>query len=129
MDMALSDPDKPCQNGADESFNDKFRDECLKEHWLTALAHARAVIAASTWRLASLTSLVRTAQTKASPASFEMNALRSTGSRRLLTLRLSWRQGDNEQSPHSALNYLALSEFAAKHRANAEAPAAFQELV
>ncbi|WP_147488372.1 hypothetical protein, partial [Burkholderia pseudomallei] len=30
---------------------------------------------------------------------------------------------------HSALNYLAPSEFAAKHRATADAPAAFQELV
>ncbi|WP_152618147.1 integrase core domain-containing protein, partial [Burkholderia pseudomallei] len=61
-----------------ESFNGKFRDECLNEHWFTTLAHARAVIAA-------------------------------------------WRQ--------SALNYLAPSEFAAKHRATADAPAAFQELV
>lgn len=31
-----------------ESFNGKFRDECLNEHWFTTLAHARAVIAA--WR-------------------------------------------------------------------------------
>ncbi|CAG9262811.1 hypothetical protein BCEP4_2700001 [Burkholderia cepacia] len=29
MDLALSDPGKPWQNGADESFNGKFRDECL----------------------------------------------------------------------------------------------------
>jgi putative transposase len=29
MDMALIDPGKPWQNGADESFNGKFRDECL----------------------------------------------------------------------------------------------------
>ncbi|WP_259649634.1 integrase core domain-containing protein, partial [Burkholderia pseudomallei] len=38
-------------------------------------------------------------------------------------------QDYNEQRPHSALNYLAPSEFAAKHRATADAPAAFQELV
>jgi transposase InsO family protein len=29
MDMPLSDPGKPWQNGEDESFNGKFRDECL----------------------------------------------------------------------------------------------------
>jgi putative transposase len=27
--MALSQPGKPWQNGTDESFNGKFRDECL----------------------------------------------------------------------------------------------------
>ncbi|MCV9972212.1 transposase, partial [Burkholderia pseudomallei] len=41
----------------------------------------------------------------------------------------AWRQDYNEQRPHSALNYLAPSEFAAKHRATADAPAAFQEWV
>ncbi|EEE01623.1 hypothetical protein FEP07_05472 [Burkholderia multivorans] len=29
MDAALADPGKPWQNGADESFNGKFPDECL----------------------------------------------------------------------------------------------------
>lgn len=29
MDMALSDPGKPLQNGADERFNRKLRDECV----------------------------------------------------------------------------------------------------
>jgi putative transposase len=31
-----------------ESFNGKFRDECLNEHWFTCIAQARAVIGA--WR-------------------------------------------------------------------------------
>lgn len=39
---------KPTQNAYIESFNGKFRDECLNEHWFTTLAHARVVIAA--WR-------------------------------------------------------------------------------
>ncbi|TGQ97708.1 integrase core domain-containing protein, partial [Mesorhizobium sp. M4B.F.Ca.ET.200.01.1.1] len=39
---------KPTQNAYIESFNGKFRDACLYEHWFTTLAHARAVIAA--WR-------------------------------------------------------------------------------
>ncbi len=28
------------QNGCIESFNGKFRDECLNEHWFRVLAHA-----------------------------------------------------------------------------------------
>lgn len=44
----LIDPGKPTQNGYIESFNGKFRDECLNEHWFTSLAQARDVIAE--WR-------------------------------------------------------------------------------
>ncbi len=33
IDTALNDPGKPWQNGADESFNGKFRDECLSLEW------------------------------------------------------------------------------------------------
>jgi putative transposase len=32
-----------------ESFNGKFRDECLNEHWFVRLADAKAAI--ETWRL------------------------------------------------------------------------------
>jgi len=39
---------KPAQNAFVESFNGRFRDECLNEEWFTSLAHARAVIEA--WR-------------------------------------------------------------------------------
>ncbi|WP_372165123.1 integrase core domain-containing protein [Xanthomonas euvesicatoria] len=45
------DPDRarcPTQNAYIESFNSKFRDECLNEHWFTSLAQARDVIA--DWR-------------------------------------------------------------------------------
>lgn len=44
----LIEPGKPMQNGYIESFNGKFRDECLNEHWFETLQQARAVIAA--WR-------------------------------------------------------------------------------
>jgi putative transposase len=37
-------PGKPSQNGHMESFNGKFRDECLNVHWFASLAHARAII-------------------------------------------------------------------------------------
>lgn len=41
-------PGKPVENAYVESFNGKFRDECLNEHWFTSLAHARDVI--EEWR-------------------------------------------------------------------------------
>jgi putative transposase len=42
------DPGKPIQNAFCESFNGKFRDECLNEHWFLTLQEARDVIVA--WR-------------------------------------------------------------------------------
>lgn len=44
--LKLIEPGKPNQNAYVESFNGRFRDECLNESWFTSLAHARAVIAA-----------------------------------------------------------------------------------
>ena len=41
-------PGKPVENAYVESFNGKFRDECLNEHWFTSLDHARDVI--EQWR-------------------------------------------------------------------------------
>lgn len=37
-------PGKPMQNGHVESFNGKFRDECLNQHWFMDLADARSLI-------------------------------------------------------------------------------------
>lgn len=48
IDTALNDPGKPWQNGADESFNGKFRDECLAIEWFRSRDEARVVI--ETWR-------------------------------------------------------------------------------
>ena len=45
----LNQPGQPTQNAYIESFNGKFRDECLNEHWFETLAQARAVIA--NWRI------------------------------------------------------------------------------
>lgn len=42
-------PGKPTPNACIESFNRRFRDECLYEHCFTSLAHAEVVIGAS-WR-------------------------------------------------------------------------------
>lgn len=42
-------PGKPQQNGFVESFNGKFRDECLNEHWFLSLYEAREKVEA--WRV------------------------------------------------------------------------------
>jgi putative transposase len=41
-------PGKPTQNAFVESFNGKFRDTCLNQHWLLDLAAARQTINAFT---------------------------------------------------------------------------------
>jgi putative transposase len=41
-------PGKPVQNAYAESFNGRFRDECLNESWFTGLAEARVTI--ESWR-------------------------------------------------------------------------------
>ncbi len=48
VELKLIQPGKPTQNAFIESFNGKFRDECLNEHWFTSLAQARVIVAA--WR-------------------------------------------------------------------------------
>src|SRR5512146_1768442 len=42
-------PGRPMENGYIESFNGKFRDECLNENWFLDLADARRKIAAWKW--------------------------------------------------------------------------------
>jgi transposase InsO family protein len=44
----LIQPGRPMQNGYIESFNGKFRDECLNEQWFQSLPQARDCIAE--WR-------------------------------------------------------------------------------
>ena len=46
--LVLIQAGKPTQNAYIESFNGKFRDECLNENWFVSVEHARAVI--NTWR-------------------------------------------------------------------------------
>jgi putative transposase len=48
LQMALSQPGKPWQNGTDESFNGKFRDECLSMEYFRNRTQARVVI--EQWR-------------------------------------------------------------------------------
>ncbi len=48
LGIALIDPSKPWQNGVVESFNGKFRDECLSMEWFRSRVEAKVVI--EDWR-------------------------------------------------------------------------------
>ena len=48
IDIALIEPGEPWQNGVGESFNGKFRDECLSLEWFRSRAEAKVVI--ESWR-------------------------------------------------------------------------------
>lgn len=48
VQLFLIEPGKPNQNAYIESFNGRFRDECLNEHWFTSLTHPRVVV--ESWR-------------------------------------------------------------------------------
>jgi putative transposase len=49
LQLALIDPGKPWQNGTNESFNGKFRDECLSMEWFRHRLEASVVI--EDWRV------------------------------------------------------------------------------
>jgi putative transposase len=48
VQTALIDPGKPWQNGSDESFNGRFRDECLSIEWFRSRREAKVII--EVWR-------------------------------------------------------------------------------
>ena len=48
IETALIDPGKPWQNGTTESFNGKFRDECLSIEWFRSRDETKVLI--ETWR-------------------------------------------------------------------------------
>lgn len=48
IETAFIDPGKPWQNGTNESFNGKFRDECLSVEWFRTRREAQVIIEA--WR-------------------------------------------------------------------------------
>jgi putative transposase len=49
VELRFIDPGKPVQNAFIESFNGRFRDECLNQHWFGNLAQARRIVEA--WRV------------------------------------------------------------------------------
>ena len=56
------------QNGFAESFNGRFRDECLNEHLFHSLAQARRII--ESWRLDYNTGRPHTSLQRLTPAEF-----------------------------------------------------------
>ena len=48
LESVLSEPGKPWQNGTNESFNGKFRDECLAMEWFRNRLEAKVII--QDWR-------------------------------------------------------------------------------
>jgi putative transposase len=48
VQLFLIEPGKLNQNAYIETFNGRFRDECLNENWFNSLQHARVVV--ETWR-------------------------------------------------------------------------------
>ena len=75
-------PGKPIENAYVESFNGKFRDECLNEHWFISLADAKAVIEA--WRIDYNTVRPHSSLAGRTPDQF---ATLSVGARRLTPAR------------------------------------------
>ena len=49
LELRFIRPGKPIENAYVESFNGKFRDECLNEHWFLSIADAQLIIEA--WRV------------------------------------------------------------------------------
>jgi putative transposase len=49
VQLHFIDPGKPTQNGHIESFNGRFREECLNQEWFTTLKEARHII--EEWRV------------------------------------------------------------------------------
>ena len=48
VELRFIQPGKPVQNAYIESFNSRFRDECLSQHWFASLSQMRSVI--DSWR-------------------------------------------------------------------------------
>ena len=81
VQLAFIDPGRPMQNGHCESFNGKFRDECLSQNYFTTLADARRII--QHWR-------------------HEYNQLRphsSIGYKTPKAFRLEWNKQQQVQNP------------------------------
>jgi len=64
-------PGKPMQNGYVESFNGKFRDECLNENWFRTVGEARRII--EDWRLSYNNLRPHSALGNLTPAEFRSN--------------------------------------------------------
>lgn len=69
-------PGKPVENAYIESFNGKFRDECLNEHWFVTMAQAKRII--ENWRIEYNTERPHSSLDNLTPAVFAMETRRKT---------------------------------------------------
>ena len=65
-------PGKPVENAYVESFNGRFRDECLNENWFLSMAHAREVI--ERWRIEYNTERPHSSLGNVPPEEFVLNS-------------------------------------------------------
>jgi putative transposase len=85
-------PGRPIENAYVESFNGKFRDECLNEHWFVSVADAKATIEA--WRFDYNTVRPHSSLAGRTPDQF---AKASVGARRLSPARPD--EEDDDRKP------------------------------
>jgi len=74
--LAFIRPGKPIENAYIESFNGRFRDECLNEHWFVTMAQARRII--ESWRIEYNTERPHSSLGNLTPAAFAADARRTT---------------------------------------------------
>lgn len=75
VELVFIEPGKPQQNAFIESFNGKFRDECLNEHWFMSVADARQTTAQ--WRWVYNTDRPHSALGNQTPEEFAARAART----------------------------------------------------
>lgn len=90
--LVFIEPGRPMQNGLVESFNGRFRDECLNTNWFLTLADARAKI--GTWRKEYNSKRPHSSLGYLSPKEFAARQLPRGDSTRLI-----WDQGDSNAIP------------------------------
>ena len=76
--LQFIEPGKPVQNAFSESFNGRFRDECLNESWFVSLTNARATIEA--WRVDYNEVRPHSGLADATPAAFALSHADTTPS-------------------------------------------------
>lgn len=70
-------PGKPVDNCYMESFNGKFRDECLNENWFMSLDHARKII--EDWRIDYMQIRPHSSLEDMTPVEFKQHELSKIG--------------------------------------------------
>ena len=75
LQLSFIRPGKPNENAYIESFNGKFWDECLNEHWLISMAQARRIIEA--WRIEYNTVRPHSSLGNLTPEEFARNKLKA----------------------------------------------------